>query len=572
MRARVVPDDGKSIRDFLPVSEIPVPEENAADESYFDQLRDEETFSRKKFYIETYGCQMNVSDSEIVESILGKAGYARVDDSMSADAILINTCSIRDKAEEKVWHRLRHFRNRQIDYKAKSGQFRVFPSSPTTQDLPKMPSKQSIAVLGCMAERLKDKLLIGEKKLADVVVGPDAYRDLPRLLENSLSGQRGVNVMLSLEETYADISPVRSHSNGVSAYVSIMRGCNNMCSYCIVPFTRGRERSRHADSIVEEIQRLSSEGYKEVMLLGQNVNSYNDTSLVDGLSSDEELERSKGFKSIVKVRKVGTLFAELLERVARVDPEMRIRFTSPHPKDFPDPVLDVIASYPNVCNQIHIPAQSGSSSVLERMRRGYTREAYIELIERIKEKIPDVSLSSDFITGFCGETEEEHQDTVSLLNLVKYDQAFMFAYSQREKTSAHRRFADDVPADIKQRRLGEIIETFRRNAKEKSQSEIGKVRLVLIEGEGRKNGISGRNEGNKNVIIHERSTAVSLDDWNHDQNKVEIRPGDYIAVYVTEANQTSLRGIPLTRTSLKEFHSSIFQSKVLALLPLLHKQ
>jgi tRNA-N(6)-(isopentenyl)adenosine-37 thiotransferase enzyme MiaB len=375
---------------------------------------------------------MNVADSEIVHALLAEEGYFKATGPSEADVMLINTCSIRDKAEERVWNRIRELRA--IKKNAK------------------------IAVLGCMAERVKHKLL-KKNKLADVVVGPDAYRDLPRLLQNAIDlDEPGINVTLSLEETYADIVPVRELENGVSAFVSIMRGCNNMCSYCIVPFTRGRERSRLMNTIVDEAASLARQGFKEITLLGQNVNSYNDLSNQD--RSVENVELSKGFSSIVKIPQGGIRFGQLLEEVAKAAPECRIRFTSPHPKDFPDDVLDVIKNYPNVSKMVHIPAQSGSSTVLQRMRRGYSRESYLELIAHIKSIIPNISLSSDFISGFCGETEEEHHETLSLLEHVKYDHAYMFAYSQREKTHAHHKFEDNVPQETKSRRLQEVIATY----------------------------------------------------------------------------------------------------------------
>ncbi|CAH1955501.1 unnamed protein product [Acanthoscelides obtectus] len=348
---------------------------------------------------------MNVNDAEIVLAILKNNDFEPTKDLIEADVILILTCAIRDSAEEKIWGRLGFLKG-----------------------LKRTRKKVFAGLLGCMAERLKTKVL-ETSDMVDLVAGPDSYRDLPRLLSLTDTDQRSVNVLLSLDETYADISPVRLNENSISAYVSIMRGCDNMCTYCIVPFTRGRERSRPVSSILREVEQLSEKGVKEVTLLGQNVNSYR-----------------------LKPKKGGLRFADLLNRVAAVNPEMRIRFTSPHPKDFPDEVVEVIRQHSNVCKNLHMPAQSGNSVVLERMRRGYTREAYLELVRSIRLKLPDVALSSDFICGFCGETDEEFEDTLSLMEEVRYNQAYLFAYSMRERTTAHRRFKDDVPPDVKQRR------------------------------------------------------------------------------------------------------------------------
>jgi tRNA-2-methylthio-N6-dimethylallyladenosine synthase len=345
---------------------------------------------------------MNFADTEIVNSILMEQGHAPVSEPENADIIFINTCSIRDNAETKVWNRLKYFRS-----------------------IKRRQSDMTIGILGCMAERVREKFLEKEK-LVDLVVGPDAYRDIPNLLDEVEDGRKAVNVILSLEETYADITPVRTTGNGVLAYVSIMRGCDNMCSFCVVPFTRGRERSRSVSSILDEIRQLSDQGYKEVTLLGQNVNSYND----DGLR-----------------------FSELMYRVSQVDPEMRIRFSTSHPKDFPDELLYVIAEQKNLCNYVHIPAQSGNSEVLRRMRRTSTRDEYLDLIGNIRRIIPGVGLSTDIIAGFCGETEEQHADTLSLMETVQFDLAYLFSYSERERTLAHRKFEDDVPEETKLRRL-----------------------------------------------------------------------------------------------------------------------
>jgi MiaB/RimO family radical SAM methylthiotransferase len=408
-----------------------------------------------------------------------------------------------------------------------------------------------VGVLGCMAERLKHKLLESDR-MCDLVVGPDAYRDLPNLLTKVESGEQAINVILSQDETYADIAPVRPANNQVSAYVSIMRGCNNMCSYCIVPFTRGRERSRDLPSIVREVRQLSEEGYKEIVLLGQNVNSYNDLTT----PSEKEAQLASGFRNIVSVPKGGARFDELLEAVSDVDPEMRIRFTSPHPKDFPDRVLELIRDRPNICRSLHMPAQSGSSQVLDSMRRGYTREAYLELVHRAKEIIPGVTLSSDFISGFCGETEEDHLQTLSLLKEVQYDMAFMFAYSLREKTHAHRALQDDVHPDVKQRRLKEIIDLFYELAVQKSDTELHARHVVLIEKDARRGDgdLIGRTDTNKKVILPKIAIPASL---NVPGESMIPQPGEYVAVEIVKTGFT-LHGKPLARTTLREFDSFSF--------------
>lgn len=446
----------------------------------------------KTFYIETYGCQMNFSDSEIVNSIMLDRGLKPTEAPENADVIFVNTCSIRDNAERKVWDRLKYFR------------------SVKRNANPNM----VVGLLGCMAERLKESVLEREK-LVDMVVGPDAYRTIPELLDEVEDGRKAVNVILSLEETYADIAPVRTTGNGISAFVSIMRGCDNMCAFCVVPFTRGRERSRDMESILGEVQTLSDQGYKEVTLLGQNVNSYNDN---------------------------GRTFAELMYQVSQINPEMRIRFSTSHPKDFPDELLQVIATQPNICKYIHIPAQSGSSSVLHRMRRPYTREQYLQLIERMRELIPGVSLSTDIITGFCGETEDEHAETVSLMEIVKYDLAYMFAYSERERTFAHRKMADDISHDVKIRRLNEIVAAQHAGAKENNLAEIGNRHLVLVEGPSKrdKNQFQGRTDTNKMVIFD-----------NYDFTK-----GDYVEVEITDATSASLQGKAIKKSSISEFHNT----------------
>ncbi|HYE55854.1 MAG TPA: tRNA (N6-isopentenyl adenosine(37)-C2)-methylthiotransferase MiaB, partial [Chitinophagaceae bacterium] len=371
-------------------------------------FRDDTTMYRKKFYIESYGCQMNFSDSEIVASILNNEGFGATRNFEEADLVLLNTCSIREKAEQTVRKRLTEFKK-------------------VKRQRPGM----LVGMLGCMAERLKSKLL-EEEKLVDIVVGPDAYRTLPKLVEEAEGGQKGVNVLLSRDETYADISPVRLDSNGITAFVSIMRGCNNMCSFCVVPFTRGRERSRDAISIINECRSLFEQGYREVTLLGQNVDSY--------YWVDEQQDRI-------------VTFAALLEMVALISPLLRVRFSTSHPKDITDEVLFTMAKYENICRYIHLPVQSGSSRVLQLMNRTYTREWYLARVDRIREIMPDCGLSSDVITGFCTETEEDHQDTLSLMEYCRYDMSYMFFYSERPGTLAARRYKDDIPEDLKKRRL-----------------------------------------------------------------------------------------------------------------------
>ena len=444
---------------------------------------------KRNFYIETYGCQMNVSDTEIVNSILMEEGMQPVQEPEAAKLIFVNTCSIRDNAEERVWNRLKEFRALKRE---KDG-------------------KLTVGVLGCMAERIRDKILEKEE-LVDLVVGPDAYRDLPKLLTEVDDGRKAVNVILSQEETYADLKPVRTNDNGVSAFVTIMRGCDNMCAFCVVPFTRGRERSRPAGSILDELQRLSDQGYKEVTLLGQNVNSYDDGD---------------------------NTFAELMYKASQVDPEMRLRFSSPHPKDFPEELLQTISEQPNLCNYIHMPAQSGNSDVLERMRRPYTREQYLDLVDKMREIIPGVTLSTDIITGFCGETEEEHQDTMSLMAKVKYDLAYMFAYSERGRTLAQRKYEDDVPEDVKKRRLSEIIEQQMSIQEELNKKEIGRRHLVLAEGPSKRSDeqLSGRTDTNKMVVF--------------DRN--DYQKGDYVEVTITDCTSATLMGDPVKKSSIEEF-------------------
>ncbi len=440
---------------------------------------------KKRFYIESYGCAMNFADSEVVASILQEQGFGATRNCEEADLIFLNTCSIREKAEQTVRKRLTEFRKLK---KARPGTL--------------------VGVLGCMAERLKAKF-IEEEKLVDIVVGPDAYRSLPGLIEEAATGQKAVNVLLSREETYADISPVRLNSNGITAFVSIMRGCNNMCSFCVVPFTRGRERSRSADSVLAEVQDLFDRGFKEVTLLGQNVDSY--------YWVDEQKNET-------------VTFAKLLEKVALIDPELRVRFSTSHPKDITDEVLFTIAKYENICNYIHLPIQSGSTRILQQMNRTYTREWYLAKVERIRQIIPDCGLSSDVITGFCSETEADHQDTLSAMELCNYDFSYMYFYSERPGTLAERRFEDDVPLEIKKRRLAEIVEMQNRLSYKSYQKDINKTYKVLIEGESRKSSEDwkGRNSQNKMVVFP--------------KGNFNYKAGDYVWVNVKRNTQGTLLG------------------------------
>lgn len=438
---------------------------------------------KKLFYIESYGCAMNFADSEVVASILQNENYAPTPNVEVADLILINTCSIREKAEQTVRKRLQSFKQ-----------------------LKRQNKGLLVGVLGCMAERLKSSFL-EEEKLVDLVVGPDAYRTLPDLISEADTGQKGVNVLLSREETYADISPVRLNSNNITAFVSIMRGCNNMCSFCVVPFTRGRERSRNANSIVDECRNLFENGYREVTLLGQNVDSYH--------WIDEET-------------KTTVTFAQLLSIVAQVSPLLRVRFSTSHPKDITDDVLFAIRDHENICNYIHLPVQSGNSRVLQLMNRTYSREWYLSKVDRIREVIPNCGLSTDMITGFCTETEEEHQDSVSLMEYCKYDLAYLYYYSERPGTLAARRFKDDVPLEVKKRRLQELVDLYRQHSLESMQRDVGKTFKVLVEGTSKKNEdeFYGRNEQNK-VVVFSKS--------NH-------KPGDYVMVHITGCTSGTLLG------------------------------
>jgi len=444
----------------------------------------------KKLYLESYGCAMNFSDSEVVASILAEKGYSTTQNYKEADLVLINTCSVRDNAEMRV-------RNRLSQYNA----------------IKKKRPGMVIGMLGCMAERLKSKVL-EEEKLVDIVAGPDSYRSLPDLIEEVEGGQKAVNVLLSRDETYADISPVRLDKNGVTGFVSITRGCDNMCSFCVVPFTRGRERSRDPHTIVKECQDLFNAGYREVTLLGQNVNSYRWNMTSKGKIKDETQPT--------------TNFAELLEMVAEGVPGMRIRFSTPHPKDFTEDVLHTVAKYKNICKCIHLPVQSGNSEVLKRMNRGYTREWYLDRVADIRRILPGCGITTDTISGFCGETDEEHEDLISLMKEVKYDAAYMYKYSERPKTLAERKYEDDVPEEVKQRRLEEVIELQHKHSLEINQQQIGKIEEVLIESVSRRsdNQLMGRTDRNHKVIFDRKDAKV----------------GDFVMVKITGCTSASLMG------------------------------
>ena len=439
----------------------------------------------KRFYIESYGCQMNFSDSEIVASILNGHGFGATRNYEEADLVLINTCSIREKAEQTIRNRLNEFK-------------RVKQNKPGIV----------VGVLGCMAERLKAKFL-EEEQLVDIVVGPDAYRSLPSLVQEAEAGQKAVNVLLSREETYADISPVRLDSNGVTAFVSIMRGCNNMCTFCVVPFTRGRERSRDASSIVRECSELFKNGYREVTLLGQNVDSY---YFIDEVNDE-----------IVT-------FAKLLEKCALISPLLRIRFSTSHPKDITDDVLHTMAKYENICRHIHLPVQSGSTRILQLMNRTYTREWYKAKVNRIREVMPDCGISSDVIAGFCTETEADHNDTLDIMEHSRYDMSYMFVYSERPGTLAQRRYVDDIPEQIKKRRLTEIVQLQNRLSLESNKKDIGKSFKVLIEGDSKKSSDDwmGRTTQNK-VVVFPKGNA-------------RLKKGDYVLVKINGCTQATLMG------------------------------
>lgn len=500
-----------------------------------DEARQGEAFApiadvnqyNRRFYIESYGCQMNFADSEIVASILYEEGFGATRNFEEADLILLNTCSIREKAEQTVRKRLTEFR-------------KLKQAKPSTL----------VGVLGCMAERLKAKFL-EEEKLVDIVVGPDAYRTLPKLISDADGGQKAVNVLLSREETYADISPVRLNSNGITAFVSIMRGCNNMCSFCVVPFTRGRERSRDAESIIKECRELFEAGYKEVTLLGQNVDSYyyvpapSDPPFA-GEPDTQSLLKSDGNNPDDQTSRVSALvafpagegrdgaspvtFAMLLERVASISPDLRVRFSTSHPKDITDDVLHTMARYENICKYIHLPLQSGSSRMLQLMNRNYSREWYMAKVDRIREIMPDCGISSDIIAGFCTETEDDHQDTLSLMEYARYDMSYMFFYSERPGTLAQRRYVDDIPEVVKKRRLQEIVELQNKLSQQSNKRDLGKTFKVLIEGNSKKSDADwmGRNSQNK-VIVFPKA----------DRN---YKPGDYVQVKVNDCTQATLLG------------------------------
>lgn len=463
-------------------------------EKTHDEMRQGEAFApftndpnqyKKKFYIESYGCAMNFADSEIVASILNNDGFGATRNCEEADLIFLNTCSIREKAEQTVRKRLTEFR-------------KLKQARPGTL----------VGVLGCMAERLKAKLL-EEEKLVDIVVGPDAYRSLPALIEEADGGQKAVNVLLSRDETYADISPIRLNSNGVMAYVSIMRGCNNMCSFCVVPFTRGRERSRDPQSIVAECRDLFENGYKEVTLLGQNVDSYYYTS---DISSNNTIT-----------------FANLLEMVALISPDLRIRFSSSHPKDITEEVLQMMVKYENICKCIHLPIQSGSNRILQLMNRTYTREWYKAKVDRIKEVLPGCAITADIIAGFCTEEETDHQDTIEMMEYSKYDFAYMFAYSERPGTLAAKRYNDDIPEDVKKRRLAEIVALQRKLSEESNAADVGKTFKILIEGDSKRSDKDwmGRNSQSKVLVFSKNGNN---------------KPGDYVMVKVVESTGGTLIG------------------------------
>lgn len=450
----------------------------------------------KKMFLESYGCQMNFSDSEIVASILSNEGYNTTSQLEEADLVLLNTCSIREKAEQTVRKRLSQF-----------------------NAIKRKKPDLVIGVLGCMAERLKTKFL-EEEHLVDLVVGPDAYRDLPNLLKNTDDGRNAINVLLSKEETYADISPIRLGGNGVTAFVSITRGCDNMCTFCVVPFTRGRERSRDPHSILKECKELRENGYKEITLLGQNIDSY----LWYGGGPKKDFLKASELQRATAIN-----FAQLLNMVAEACPEIRIRFSTSNPQDMHEEVLHVMAKHDNICKYIHLPVQSGSTTVLQRMNRQHTREEYINLVDKIREIVPDCAISHDIIAGFCGETEEEHLETLSLMKYAKYDFGYMFAYSERPGTLAHKKMKDDVPAEIKSRRLKEIINLQQELSLERMKTYTNKVHEVLIEGTSKKSKDQWYGRISQNAVVVFTKT---------DQTKV----GDFVNVLVNDCTSATLIG------------------------------
>lgn len=472
-------------------------------EKYIDETKQGEAYAiaekpenTKKLFLESYGCQMNFSDSEIVASILNNEGYNTTLNVEEADLILLNTCSIREKAEQTVRMRLSQFKKQK-------------ESNP----------RLTVGVLGCMAERLKTKFL-EEEHLVDLVVGPDAYRDLPNLLKETEAGSDAINVILSKEETYADISPVRLGGNGVTAFVTITRGCDNMCTFCVVPFTRGRERSRDPHSILEECKELWANGYREVTLLGQNVDSY----LWYGGGAKKDFSKATDLQKATAVD-----FAHLLEMVAKELPGMRIRFATSNPQDMSLDVFKMMAKYPNICRYVHLPVQSGSNRILEKMNRQHTREEYLNLIKEAKKLVPDIAFSQDMIVGFCTETEEDHQDTLSLMKEVEYDYGYMFAYSERPGTPAHKKMEDDVPAEVKKRRLQEVIDLQGALSRKRMESYVGRVHEVLIDGVSKKNENQwkGRNSQNA-VVVFDKVKGQKL--------------GDFVQVFVHSNTQGTLLG------------------------------
>ena len=457
----------------------------------------------RTLYIESYGCAMNFSDSEIIASIMGEHGFSSTNDELNADVIFLNTCAIRDNAEQRIRERLKHLRGNKKHNK-----------------------ELIIGVLGCMAERLKEKLL-EEEKLVDIVAGPDSYRDLPKLVAEVDDGGRAINVMLSREETYGDLNPVRLNSNGITAFVSIMRGCDNMCTFCVVPFTRGRERSREPESIVREILELSKNGYKEVTLLGQNVNSY----LWFGGGPKKE------FKKLTQEEQDTSVdFADLLEMCALAVPHMRIRYSTSHPRDINEKVVYTMAKYNNLCNYIHLPAQSGNSRILDLMSRNYSREWYMDKIRMIRNIIPDCGISCDIISGFCSETEEEHQDTLSLIEWANFEFSYMYIYSERPGTPAAKKLADDVPDDVKSRRLTEIIALQNGKSKQKNASYIGKVVTVLIEGHYKKSNLDWKGRSDQNSV-----TIFPCESY---------QPGDLVDVLIERSTTTAMIGKAIGYASL----------------------
>lgn len=460
-----------------------IDESKQGDVFFKEQVANQTEQNNKKFYIESYGCQMNFSDSEIVASILSDVGYVPTRDIDASDLILINTCSIREKAEDTVRKRLRIF-----------------------DKIKEQKPGVLVGVLGCMAERLKKKLL-DQEKLVDLVVGPDAYRDLPNLIATAEDGDKGINVLLSREETYSNINPVRLGSNGVTAFVTIMRGCDNMCSFCVVPFTRGRERSRDPFSILAECTDLFNRGFREVTLLGQNVDSYK----WKNPDTEEAID-----------------FADLLELTSKINPDLRIRFSTSHPKDITDKVLYNMAKYENICKYIHLPVQSGNSNILKKMNRTYDREWYINKIHRIYEIMPNCSISSDMIAGFCGETEEEHQDTLSIMEIAQYSMSYMFFYSERPNTLAHKKYEDDIPLDVKKRRLNEIIRLQNQMSFEHNRKEVGKYHKILIEKVSKKSDeeLAGRTSQNKMVVFPRKDAVI----------------GTYVYVKIHDFTSATLKG------------------------------